>query len=122
MKELLELIDVVNKHKVKHLEVLGNVSPRKTKIHEFYDKLSDGSFSNDKEAAAFFYETSPDDRRYKELKKRLMERLHNTVLFIDVQDDKYDKVAKAYYTCWKEYASAKVLAGRTYPPTRPHLQ
>ena len=113
MKELLELIDVVNKHKVKHLEVFGNVSPRKTKIHEFYDKLSDGSFSNDEEAAAFFYETSPDDRRYKELKKRLVERLYNTVLFIDVQDDKYDKVAKVYYTCWKEYASAKVLAGRT---------
>ena len=113
MKDILELVDVVDKYKVKHIEVLGNLSPRKTSVHEFYDKLVDGSLTTDDEAAAYFYQSNPDDRRYKALKKRLVERLHNTALFIDIQNDEFDEVAKAYYTCWKEYASAKVLAGRT---------
>ncbi len=113
MKDILELVDIVDKHKVKHIEVLGNLSPRKTSVHEFYDKLIDGSLSNDEAAAAYFYQSTPNDRRYKELKKRLVERLHNTVLFIDIQHAEFDEVAKAYYTCWKEYASAKILAGRT---------
>lgn len=113
MKDLLELVNVVNKHKVKYIKVLGNSSPKRTRVHEFYDKISDGSISTDEEAAKFFYQSTPNDRRYKDLKRRLVERLHNTVLFIDVQQSKYDDLSKAYYTCWKQYASAKVLAGRT---------
>lgn len=113
MKKLLELVNVVNKHKVKQIEVLGNSMPQRTKVDEFYDKLIDGSISSDEDAALFFYSSTPKDRRYKELKRRLIDRLHNTVLFIDVQQAKYDDIAKAYYICWKDYASAKVLAGRT---------
>lgn len=113
MKKLLELVNVVNKHKVRHVEVLGNFNSQRTKVDEFYDKLIDKSISSDEEAALFFYKSTPNDRRYKELKRRLMEKLYNTVLFIDVQQAKYDDVAKAYYSCWKDYASAKVLAGRT---------
>ncbi|MEM6377915.1 MAG: hypothetical protein AAF705_06865 [Bacteroidota bacterium] len=35
MNELIELIGIVNKHKVKQIEIVGNLSKRKTKVQEF---------------------------------------------------------------------------------------
>jgi hypothetical protein len=85
MKKLLELVQVINKHKVKVVEVIGSLPPRKTMVQEFYDKVSDGTLTDDISAAQHFYGTGPDDRNYKELKKRLTQRLQNTALFIDIQ-------------------------------------
>jgi hypothetical protein len=112
MKKLLELVQVINRNKVKVVEVIGSLPPRKTKVQEFYEKLSDGSLTDDAAAAAYFYESDPADRNYKELKKRLTQRLYNTALFIDIQQARYDEVGKAYYTCWKDFAIAKTLSGK----------
>jgi hypothetical protein len=109
MKKLLELVQVINKHKVKVVEVIGSLPPRKTMVQEFYDKVSDGTLTDDISAAQHFYGTGPDDRNYKELKKRLTKRLQNTALFIDIQQARYDELGKAFYTCWKEFAIAKTL-------------
>ncbi len=109
MKRLLELVQVINKNKVKVVEVIGSLPPRQTMVQEFYNKLSDGSITDDFSAAQYFYGTSPEDRNYKELKKRLTQRLQNTALFIDLQQATYDEAGKAFYTCWKEFAIAQTL-------------
>lgn len=112
MKKLLELVQVINRNKVKVVEVIGSLPPRKTMVQEFYEKVSDGSITDDEFAADYFYGADPQDRNYKELKKRLIQRLYNTALFIDVQQAKYDDMAKAHYTCWKEFAIAKTLSSK----------
>lgn len=55
MKEIQELIHVVNKNKVKNIEVIGNRAAKKTLVQEFYEKLSNGSLRSDAEAAEYFY-------------------------------------------------------------------
>ncbi|MEM6377914.1 MAG: hypothetical protein AAF705_06860, partial [Bacteroidota bacterium] len=32
---------------------------------------------------------------------------------MDTNKDQFDDISKAYYKCWKNYAAAKVLAGRS---------
>lgn len=112
MKEIQELIHVVNKNKVKNIEVIGNRAAKKTLVQEFYEKLSDGSLRSDAEAAEYFYQSTPKDRKYKDLKRKLIERLHTTALFIDVNQARYEDASKAYYTCWKDIAAAKILEGK----------
>jgi hypothetical protein len=112
MNELAELIHIINKNKIKDIEVLGNPSSAKTLVQEFYEKISDGDIKTDSEAAAYFYNASSKDRRYKDLKRKLKERLFTTALFVDVNQAKYNEIGKAYYKCWKDFASAKVLAGK----------
>lgn len=112
MKKLMELIDVVSRNRVKNIEVIGNPPPRKTKAQEFYDEFTAGTFSTDEEAAQYFYGTDANNRNYKLLKKRLIEKLYNTALFIDIEQPDMGEAAKAYYTAWKDFAIIKVLAGR----------
>ena len=112
MQKLEELIHVVNRNKVKTIEVVGSLPARKTMVQEFYEKLTDGTIKNDQDASQYFYGATTSHRNYKELKKRLTERLLNTTLFIDVQQAKYDEAGKAYYNCWKDYAIAKILLGK----------
>ncbi|GAB5551964.1 MAG: hypothetical protein Sapg2KO_15550 [Saprospiraceae bacterium] len=112
MNKLLELVSVVNRNKVKTIEVIGNLPTRKTMVQDFYEKLSSGEIKNDEEAAAFFYQSTPDERNYKELKRRLTDRLYNTSFFIDLNQTKYDGLRKAYYNGWRELAVAKILTGK----------
>ncbi|MEM1327485.1 MAG: hypothetical protein AAGI23_16100 [Bacteroidota bacterium] len=78
-------------------------------VQEFYEKLTDGSLSTDEEAATYFFDSTPNNRNYKELKKRLHERLMNTLFFIDTQQAKYNERQKAYFNCWREYAAVKIM-------------
>lgn len=112
MKKIQELIQVINRNKVKAIEIIGKDSNSQTKTQEFYEKLTDGIFKTEQEASLYFYQKGPENRNYKALKKRLLQRLLNTTLFIDIQESQYDNASKAYYNCWKNYAIAKVLAGK----------
>ncbi|MCB9082055.1 MAG: hypothetical protein H6555_10130 [Lewinellaceae bacterium] len=112
MKELHELIYIIHRNRVKSIEIIGNPPPRKSKAQEFYEKLTDGSITSDEEAAIYFYGSTPQDRRYKDLKNRLKERLYNTSLFIDLGQKNMDDLGRAYYSGWKEMAVAKILMGR----------
>jgi hypothetical protein len=112
MKELLELVHIVNRNKVKNIEVLDNPDPSKSLVNKLYDEISNGKVKSDEEAAAYIYDSTPADRRYKELKNRLVEKLYNTVLFIDTSQPRYDEMGKAYYNCWKNFAICKVLLGK----------
>jgi tetratricopeptide (TPR) repeat protein len=112
MKELLELVQIVNKNKLKSIDVLGNESQLTTKVSELYQKISDGKVKSDKDAALELYGDGTQIRKAQEIKKRLLEKLYNTVLFIDVQRPKYDELGRAYYTAWKNFATAKILMAK----------
>ena len=112
MNKLLELVRLINRNKVKTIEVIGSLPPRKTMVQEFYEKISSGEIESDEAAAAYFYQSKPEDRNYKELKRRLTERLYNTSFFIDLNQAKYDAMRKAYYNSWRELAVAKILIGK----------
>lgn len=112
MQVLQELVHVVNKNKVRSIEVIGNESNNSSMVASFYEYVVNEKFKNDDEAAQFFYNTSANDSKYKKLKNKLKNRLINTVFFIDVKQPSYNKRQKAYYECYKDWAAVKILTGK----------
>lgn len=113
MEQLKELIDLVSRHKVKGIEIIGDEGFRNSKLQQLYDGIHDGDFSSDAEAQVALYK---NDKRgnlsYKKLKSRLQDRLINTVFFIDVNQPSYNEIQRAYYTCYKDWAAVKILLGK----------
>lgn len=111
-EELQALAEVVAKNKVKHIHVIGNPDSKATKFEQFYDALASGRLQNDAEAAAFFYQASPDHAAYRKLKERLQERLINTLFFVDVNQASFNEYNQNYYEGYKDLAAIKILLGR----------
>jgi hypothetical protein len=117
MQILKELVHIVNKNKVRSIEVIGgNGKPgnaeNKSMVNEFYEAIIEDKFTNDDEAAQYFYESDSENPNYKKLKNRLKNRLINTVFFIDVKQPSYNQRQRAYYECYKDWAAAKILTGK----------
>ncbi|MEL6866766.1 MAG: hypothetical protein AAFP19_20250, partial [Bacteroidota bacterium] len=74
MQVLQELVQVINRFKVRRINVIGNSKDRKSKIEQFYDALVEEKFTNDEEASLFFYKDSEQNTNYKKLKGGLRER------------------------------------------------
>ncbi|MEM0994291.1 MAG: hypothetical protein AAF847_13030 [Bacteroidota bacterium] len=112
MQILRELVHIVNKNKVRSIEVIGNAKENKSMIMDFYNCIAEERLTSDEAAAQHFYGTSADNHNYKKLKNRLKNRLINTVFFIDVKQPSYNQRQKAYYECYKDWAAVKILTGK----------
>lgn len=116
MQILKELVHVVNKNKVRSIEIIGSNrgggSEHKSMLNEFYEGIIEDKFEDDDEAAAYFYESDKSNPNYKKLKNRLKNRLINTVFFIDVKQPSYNGRQRAYYECYKDWAAVKILTGK----------
>ena len=74
MQILRELVHIINKNKVRSIEVIGNASDSKSMITEFYDAIVEERFKTDEEAAQYFYQSDEENQNYKKLKNRLKNR------------------------------------------------
>lgn len=113
MESLKEMIRIITRDRVKNIEIIGNSLSCPNKLNELYDGIRNGRFSNDNEAASYFYgPNSKESASYKKLKKRLQRRLIDTIFFIDVNQTSYNEIQQAYYTSYKDWAAVKILLGR----------
>ena len=114
MDDLKALVDVVSKNKIKNIEIIGNLdSNPRSKIHQLYQGIAKGKFLNEESAASYFFEAESNRKSYfNRLKRKLKNRLINTLFFIDVNKDSFTEFQKAYYTCYKNSTAVKVLIGR----------
>lgn len=116
MKILQELIDVITKYKVRHIDVIGNpdkdADKSQTKITQLYEALQAKEVENDQMAAELL-ELKTKSTGYRNVKNGLKKRLINTVFFIDVKQASYNEQQTAYYNCWRNWAAAKILIGKS---------
>jgi hypothetical protein len=113
MKELQELIQIVNKNKAKRIEVIGHPNNYKSYLNDLYEGIADGKFQLEDDAIDFFYGNSDNGKKnFSRLKSRLKDRLYNTLFFINTDGDAFTENEKAYYECHKNYALIKILLGR----------
>lgn len=113
MEDLIRLVEIVNKNKVKNIEVIGNATDERNTMHLLYDGIVAGRI-NDREGAKqlLFPDDSKSEQKAKRLEKRLFDRLINTLFFIDVNQPKFYDVQKAYYNSYRDFAAMKILMGR----------
>lgn len=111
MKNLLEIIKIVTKKKVKKIEIFDDqaLKNKSGKFNEFYEALSAGKLRNDRDAATLLYDCSPQDPKYRQLKSRFRKRLLNTIFFLDINKPASGNYNRAYFNCNKEWAMVKIL-------------
>ena len=109
---LKQMAQVLEKNKVKNIQIIGNPKNSKNKLDQFYDHLNAGNFENEQNAAEFFYGKDASYPAYRQLKSRLLDRMINSVFFIDVNQANFNEIHQAYYHCYKNSAAVKILLGR----------
>ena len=111
MKNLLEIIKIVTKKRVKKIEIFDDqaLKNKTGKFNEFYEALSAGRLRNDRDAATLLYNCSPQDPKYRQLKSRFRKRLLNTIFFLDINKPSSGTYNRAYLNCNKEWAMVKIL-------------
>ena len=112
MDYLIEMAKVVNKNKVKNIQLLGASDSNKSKLDELYDGLLNDEFSNDAAACKALYQTEKVNQNYRNLKSRLEKKMINTLFLIDANSSEYSDYQKAYFFCYKNFAASKILRGR----------
>lgn len=111
MDILKELVEVVNREKIRRIELLTDL-PSDALLNQLYQAISDGKFSNDEEASAHFYNGDGRSSAYANLKARLKKRLYNHLFFIDTKKPSYTNRQQAYYEAFRYWAAAKILLGK----------
>lgn len=111
MKYLRELARIVTRKKIQKIELfedkhLKNVN---SKYSEFYNGLVNDRFTNDEEAALYFYNSKPTDASYRKLKSRIKKRLFNHLFYLDTNQASYSEYRRAYFTCNKNWTLMKIL-------------
>lgn len=112
MKDLIDLVQVVTRTKLRAVELIGDPGEGNSKLQEFYDLVSEGKFADDDEAAEYFYGKTKTNPSYQKLRKTLKDRLVNSLFVIDLKQASYNDRQKAYYEAYKEWAAAKILFGK----------
>lgn len=111
MDKLKELTTIVNKHKIKRLELLNQVS-KDTKLFQLYNGIIKNNFHSDEEAFENLYEGKGNNESFLKLKKRLQSKLLNTIFFIDIDKPSFSSLQRAKYICNKNWALISFLISK----------
>lgn len=112
MQALKELVYVVNKHKLRGIDLLGFPFADDTKLHELYESISSGEVDSDSLAAVRLFGTETTSVNYRKLKADLTHRLVNALFLIDVKQPSYNERQRAYQESYKNWAAVKLLFGK----------
>ncbi len=108
MRNLKELAEVVKNIKLRTSDLLTIDSDKSSKINQFYDSILRNDFLTDDCASQHFYDASPSNSSYKNLKRSLKQRMLNTLFFSDFSSD-FSEREKAHLYCIKNIALVKYL-------------
>lgn len=98
LKELANLVSPIKLHSI-CLPGQGE-----SQVDQFYKALREGKFTNDQEAADYFFPNDPHQAKYYwHLKENLLNRLTNASFVIPIDQDS-SPAQKAYIDCYNEYA------------------
>ncbi|MCR9099029.1 MAG: hypothetical protein NXI25_03700 [bacterium] len=104
--ELISLAKVVSPNKIKQIEVLGNTREVRSSVEKLYRDLQTDKYKSEEEASNAFYGHSRYRRHYfNRLKRKLREKLVNTLFLVDLSQPDFSEYQRAYYSCYR-YASA----------------
>lgn len=112
MDSLKELVYVINKNKLRAIELMSLPMNSQSKLGELYDLIAEGNMESTDELADHFYPNDTSGASFRKLKANLKNRLINTLFFIDIKQPSFNDYQKAYYECYKDWAATKILMGR----------
>lgn len=112
MEALQELVQIVNRNKLKSIDILDLQAQATTKTSQLYNLIADKKIMSDAEAAQILNPNKTNTTGYRKVKAKLKSRLLNTLFFIDAKQSSYSDRKKAYYECYRDWAAAKILMAK----------
>ncbi len=114
MKALVEMVNLISRHKKKQIEVLGQGNEPGNRYEEFYELIADGVINNDEEAASHFFgpDASGTYPQYRNLRNSMFKRLVNSFFFIDLKKPQFSTAQSAQHNVRKNTAAARMLASK----------
>lgn len=113
MEELKAMISAVSKNKVKQIDVIGNQDGGNTQAQQLYDGIASGEIQTDEDIIDTFFADSGDNASFytSRIKRKLKDKLLNTLFFVDVNRPNFNEYNRAYFTCYRQAAAVKILIG-----------
>jgi hypothetical protein len=110
MEELIKISEVLDGHRLRQIDIIGN-EDSESRHSEFFRLLKDGNLKTDEAAAKYFFgeDASPKSIPYQQLKSSFRNRLINTLFFIDINHPSYNDFETANLTIQKEWAAINIL-------------
>ena len=113
MKELVELVEILNPNKLKEVASLRDVSNSNTRIAQLYNTLyEERELSEELLVERLFGQGDRHRSNYNRIKRQLKERLINSLFLVDANKAKYLTMAQAHNWCYKNTAAVKILLGK----------
>jgi len=107
MRDLIELVGLINKTKLRSNEVMKSIIEPGSKMEILFNALLDKKIENDEDAKALF--KVEDNVNITSLKNKLKERLLNALFLLDFKDANFSTRQKAFFSCYKQWAAAMTL-------------
>jgi hypothetical protein len=112
MRDLLELVNLLDKTKLKANGVLRYIIEPDSKMEMLYNALSSKEIQTDDEATVFFKEKKEDIGSLGSLKSKLKERLVDSFFLLDFKESNYSSRQKAFHECYKKWATIMALLNK----------
>ena len=111
MKTLIELRQVITKHKIKNLSLLIKPSKKQsqTLIQNFYERLNDKDIEMEQEMLLLLYDSPSKHLCFQKLKENIKERMLNIISFLIFSQDKYRDRGNARASCYRNLTACKIL-------------
>ncbi|MDO8970548.1 MAG: hypothetical protein Q7U74_07665, partial [Saprospiraceae bacterium] len=101
MRDLVELVGLVNKTKLKGSGILKFIIEPNSKMERLFDALLDKKVETDEDAKALFKEG--EEGNLASLKHKLKERLLDAIFLLDFKDANFTNRQKAFFECYKKW-------------------
>ncbi len=112
MEYLKELVYIVNRNKVKRIDILDLATTEPSKVNTLYQLISSGQVQNDEAAFQALFPEAKSKSAYRNLKGVLKEKLLNTLFFIDAYQDNHTDRQANFYEAYKDFAAAQMLLAK----------
>lgn len=112
MDILKELTYVVNRNKIKKIEILDLSNTPSSKLNQLYQSISTGKTETDEDAFRLLYPKAKSKGAYYNLKAVLKEKLLNTLFFIDAYQQEHNDRQSAFYEAYKDFAACQLLLAK----------
>lgn len=112
MENLKELVHIVNRNKVKRIDMLDLQDDTPSKVNALYQAISEGTVVDDESAFELLFPNAKSRSAYINLKTTLKEKLLNTLFFIDAYQAGHSDRQTAFYECHKDFAAAQLLLAK----------
>jgi hypothetical protein len=112
MEELIALSSIITRQKIKQIKIISENSDMTGKSYQLYKAIADQKVMSDKDAIALLGYKNVKSVAYQKLKQRLLQRLINTVFFIDINQYSKSTYEKVLHRCYRNWAAAKLVFDR----------